>query len=443
MLILYNGFEVLFYLLVIAACSMVMYLVIFLTTRNAFRAGIITSLMLLLFLFYEYLYENLLSFSLIGNYFPHAGFLMLFIFLLISFLIGRTKKDLLNVTVYLNILFAILILFEGSCTSINYYKNAPFRKYIEKEGPIVPLQDSSGMPDIYYIIFDSYTSPAASKQYFNFANSEMADSLMTHGFFVTTNSASRFHDTHKCISSVLNLSYSEELDSLFSDGVLSTAVYVRNIQWSRTVKELLSHGYQFVDLSFFDLGNEKRYYDNSFMLSQNFLANALFRETRLSHYFLNEPSAIYKTDLDILNRLQLIPDEPHANHVFVYAHLSVTHGPFYFDRNGKIFKDGRGPFPGDEKKNYIECIRFANTRILKFVEKITSSRKPSVIIIQGDHGSRLLNDPNNKEKYSMFNACLFPGKDYSGMNDSISPVNTFRLMLNKYFRDNYKISNDN
>jgi len=268
--------------------------------------------------------------------------------------------------------------------------------------------------------------------------------MKAKGFYVTQNSKSKFSATQKSISNVFNMSQGAELDSVFGNEILSTSVYIRNIQSSEAVKKLIEYNYSFINLSFFDFGEAKHFYDNLWLPSPNYLGDFLFRDTRLSSYYVKTPFPFYKYNLDIIDSLKKIAELPPKNNLFVYAHLSTTHAPFCFDRNGKIYEDERGPYPGDEKKNYLESIMYTNNQLMKIIEKIESTKIPSIIIIQGDHGSRFFpQSTNDSEQYTIFNAYFFPDGDYSQLNDSISPENSFRIVFNKYFDGHYKLFNNN
>ena len=67
-----------------------------------------------------------------------------------------------------------------------------------------------------------------------------------------------------------------------------------------------------------------------------------------------------------------------------------------------------------------------------------------VIVIQCDHGPRphevFLKDKTNS--FEVFNAVYFPDGDYRNLNDSIAPVNTMRVILNKFFGEAYNMLED-
>jgi len=73
------------------------------------------------------------------------------------------------------------------------------------------------------------------------------------------------------------------------------------------------------------------------------------------------------------------------------------------------------------------------------IDKIKeNSTDPFIIVLQGDHGSRLqlnqgdLEKTNIVEGLSILNAYFFFDQDYQYLYPKISPVNTFRVIFSQY-----------
>ena len=92
---------------------------------------------------------------------------------------------------------------------------------------------------------------------------------------------------------------------------------------------------------------------------------------------------------------------------------------------------------------------FISQKIQQSIEQILSrSQTPPIIILQGDHGpgSGLnWNSPEQSdldERMSILNAYYFPDQNYQDLYSSITPVNSFRIVLNHYFGCSYEILSD-
>ena len=67
-----------------------------------------------------------------------------------------------------------------------------------------------------------------------------------------------------------------------------------------------------------------------------------------------------------------------------------------------------------------------------------------MIILQGDHGALQQHIPEKRifGRMGILNAYYFPGKQNQGLYETISPVNSFRLLFNLYFGTEYPILKD-
>jgi hypothetical protein len=144
--------------------------------------------------------------------------------------------------------------------------------------------------------------------------------------------------------------------------------------------------------------------------------------------------------------------------VFVFAHILTPHPPFVFGRNGEkvapqrefCLGDGAYLMPRDEyAKKYRDQLIFVNNKITAAVDKIISkSSRPTIIILQGDHGPGSMLDWENlynsnvKERLSILNAYYLPEGGPQEIYDDITPVNTFRIIFNHYFGADLELLED-
>jgi len=137
--------------------------------------------------------------------------------------------------------------------------------------------------------------------------------------------------------------------------------------------------------------------------------------------------------------------------IFVFNHFVSPHAPYVFGPNGEsvsyvIMSD----FSLDEKQEaFVDQITFLNKNIKEIVDElILESENPPIIIIQSDHGVDVKGwGLTNDEKYSYerqanLNAYYLPDDKQSLIYDTITPVNSFRLIFNAYFNDTYPLVED-
>jgi hypothetical protein len=134
----------------------------------------------------------------------------------------------------------------------------------------------------------------------------------------------------------------------------------------------------------------------------------------------------------ILTQLPDLASDPAPK--FVFAHLLIPHWPYIFLPDGSIRDDPNFDQDNltDEQliRGYTDSVAFLNREIIKLVEGILAqSATPPVIVLMGDHGLR---DDNRRQNFVAI--YLPPGQAGSGeVYDRITPVNYFRVALNRVF----------
>jgi hypothetical protein len=163
------------------------------------------------------------------------------------------------------------------------------------------------------------------------------------------------------------------------------------------------------------------------------LFGGAYAELRFPYY---KRAAYQLFDLGVL---PTIPELPGPK--FVYTHIMLPHYPYMFTADGKIQTDPEylnDPIPTlIAHKGYIGQVAFINSRIIPVNESIiTKSKIPPIIVLQGDHGMESNNRLKNLEAYYLpvtLKAQIYP---------TITPVNTFRLILNGLFNRGLPLLDD-
>ncbi len=68
---------------------------------------------------------------------------------------------------------------------------------------------------------------------------------------------------------------------------------------------------------------------------------------------------------------------------------------------------------------------------------IKESSVPPVIVIQGDHGYEY-----NQDRVKILNAYYLPNGGKARLYSTLTPVNTFRVIFDQYFGENYPLLPD-
>jgi hypothetical protein len=157
----------------------------------------------------------------------------------------------------------------------------------------------------------------------------------------------------------------------------------------------------------------------------------------------NAPAALYKRREDFiknyirenLNGLDSIGQSRDSVPHFVYCHVMLPHEPYLFQPNGAFQPRSLYYDNSDPRKKFLEQTIYTNSIIRNLLDQLIHDRgRPYVVIIEGDHGFRDFENRSEKNKvFENLNAYYFSDRDYSALYDGISPVNSFRVVLNKYF----------
>jgi hypothetical protein len=314
-------------------------------------------------------------------------------------------------------------------------------------------------PDIFFIVFDEYASSYSLNKYLGFKNN--IDSLLTSkNFFVARRSKSNYNSTPISIGTTLDLDY---FNISLEDGHTIPKMMLRaeySCKVSLLPKLLEKSGYTIINRSLFNIAdhsvlNKDAYGSEPFAIffTETFwgrIKKEIWWNTgiRLPRLLIdNDRSQI---DLnrynygEVLKELKIQGRQPK----FVYAHMLMPHSDYRFTRTGKIRNITQNDFKsGIRDSLYLDQLIYTNTWITNLALAADSSfSRPRIIIIEGDHGFRhryTKGKPSDLEKEFMnLNAYYFSDKNYSLLYDSISPVNSFRIVLNKYFNTDLPLLKD-
>jgi len=355
---------------------------------------------------------------------------------LVYIAIKKTRKNLNGLTGFLNLFVLVLLLFEFS----KIFFDDEFEVSVQKEfnEQEVHLNKKPGR-NIYYLVMDSYTSSKSLKKYWNYENNELQDFLIAKGFLIAASSKCNYNSTPFSILSALNMSYLN-IESYHEGQKVHISKVFRMIQNNAVVRALSENGYDILNLSLFDLMNEPAYYADPYYHKPSLFDKTIFH-LPADKMGISSDRILFKTlasaNIEIISKVT--SSNKNAKPVFCYAHPMMPHEPFFFDELGNKMPDEYALNSDEKEKKYFRQLKYTNTLLMKTVEGILNNSKiKPIIIIQGDHGFRYLDDMDYNEQLeeskTILNAYLFPDDTLkNSFYDSISPVNSFRIIFNTYF----------
>lgn len=427
------------------------------------KAGAITSLFLVFFFFYGYIHD--LFELLIPVRYEFLMSTLGLAYLLAVYLIIRKRSSLRNLTNFLNLVIAVLVLI--TVFNIGLSLAGTGNQPVEASTQVLAddtVEGSDALRDIYYIILERYGAEDTLEKQFDYDNEEFLDFLSSRGFYVASESRSNYLKTANSLASSLNMKYinylSEEVDQTYNWKPIYEMIEEHEV-W----RFLNKKGYKYIHLGGWWEPTRKNKYateSKSFVFLSEFSAS-LLRTTAIYpiiyrlHIGPFGRRSMYESSLERFEKLGSIPEEDGPT--FTFAHMYITHDPYVFDRDGEYLSQEKAN-NRSSKENYINSLIFANEKVKQVVEDLLSqydSDNLPIVVIQGDEGPlprRYREDEYNfdwkdeatkeelRQKMRILNAYYLPGVEDDLLYPSITPVNTFRLIFNLYFGTEYEILDD-
>jgi hypothetical protein len=320
---------------------------------------------------------------------------------------------------------------------------------------VVKAPTSEKLPDIYYIIVDTYGRTDVLKKYAEYDNSDFIKALQDKGFYVATCSQSNYAQTALSLSSSLNFNYLDKL-GVDLDAAKREDFIAPYIKHNAVIEQMRNMGYKIVA---FETGYDFSTVDSAdifYHSPENGISDfelTLLRSTVLvmaDDYGLLQgiyPSTSQNRRDTILQQIKTLKNLPNVpGPKFVFAHLLIPHWPFIFGPNGEslIATDFIETAKGVTDKQYFDGYRgqaiFTSNQMLDVVSEIIKKSDPApIIIIQGDHGP---NHAGIKGRMGILNAYYFPGGKTEALYPTITPVNSFPVIFNTYFGGDFKLLPD-
>jgi hypothetical protein len=402
-------------------------------------------------------------------------------FLVFSYLILKVDKLDLITQVMNTVGIAVLIfpvisisqsgLVDATTTDADLNALAIRRDQRTAEAGLEPPSYSQ-LPDIYYIVFDGYVRHDVLSEFYNFNNTEFLNGLERRGFYIVSDSRSNYMNTNYSLNTSLNLLYVHE----FPRSIFQASKY--NLRTNYLSDFLRQVGYQIV---IFDSGSNdtNAQYANIFISPDGF-------ETEVEGGINSFEILLLRSTLGMLlvERQSLQGNTSQANDVFtasvnqeldrrrgriehafanlpdfeadqfpqlLFAHIYLPHIPFLYGPQGEPLRYHEDlklywyevP-PDDYTQIYSYQVEALNTMALEMIDKILGeSSRPLVIVLQSDHGDELFLDYEQPDELgvhvrsAILNTIYFSDGEYSQLYPTLTPVNTFRVVLNHWFGTTY------
>ncbi|RPJ51181.1 MAG: hypothetical protein EHM21_03295, partial [Chloroflexi bacterium] len=413
-------------LAVTLALTVFLFLAIGLLARNGHRAGLVVSLLVVMFYsfghVYSYIHTTFPNVPVLGQANVLAAFWAALLILLPWFILRVLKPSVaMGLTPILNIVSIAALVFAAvtpvmfSARNLRASETQIKNNFAEVTAPGQPAVNS---PDIYYIILDGYGRPDMLSDLYGVQDNEFVDFLADSGFYIASDSHTNYCCTSLSLSSSLNYHYLNDLFDMRPESS-SNAPLEQLIQKSAAFRYLKARGYRTVafatGFAFSEIRAADVFLEGSEWL--NHFEGELLRSSIAALWMDAALPQMHRDNIhQIFENLAKLPEMPGPK--FVFAHVVIPHPPFVFDQDGNPIQpsgSGDGQYYYGTRESYLESYhgqliytnRLAKAAVGDILKK---SKTPPVIVIQGDHGPGAymnfdsLEQSCLRERYSILNA---------------------------------------
>ena len=439
------------------ALSLLLYMLVSKLTGDKYISALAVVITLVFFYFYGHFFYSYISGKqllevTIGRhrfFYPvwGAGYLLVLYVIFKGRQMSSEIVKFLNYTLSFLLLVTLLPLLAGGAFSLFDTASMPAPSNDSaKNNSSEQVAHSNEYPDIYYIVLDGYAADETLLNVYNYDNSDFTNELRSKGFFIADRALANHSYTYLALNASLNMMY---MDFLGKEGHEATLNELGDkIGNNKVARELKKQGYRYVT------------YDSGYSVTaRNSLADqnigcallsefdrTLIRTTMLDPFFLY--GGIRER---ILCQFSSLATVDQSGPDFVFAHIIAPHPPFVFDKDGGTVSMNAELNPWSNKQDYVNQLQFTNVKVRELVDRIIEQHEqPPIIIIQSDHGpassgTEEMNDPSItllKERMRVLNMFYVPDDIRSKLYREITPINTFRLILDELFDTEYGLVED-
>ena len=375
-------------------------------------------------------------------------FLLVFVF--IAWWLKKEKRSMYRLGFYLNTLLVILILADA----FSLLQKKEQRRYAVNSSSELSFKcDSCVKPDIYFLVFDEYSSSTALKEKWGYNNNDLDTFLLQKGFKLIPYSKSNYNFTEFSMASILNMDYLKIADPSACT-IKDYNNCFESIRENQVCHILRSMDYDIVNCSIFDLQKKSSLVNEGFLplktklitaqtftgrVKRDLLFHILSGKTKirsLSKYFFY---ATYRNNQKLIKATIQTAVDSSTKPRFVYSHIEMPHHPFYFNKYGQ--EKSTTELPNENITSYLDYLPSTNQVVKQMVRSILDhSKKPVVIVLMGDHGFR--EQQERDFQFKNLNAVYISSGHYSGFSDSITSVNEYRILFNNLFHASFPLKKD-
>lgn len=373
--------------------------------------------------------------------------------------IPRERTALLALNRSMNVVFFTVVLLVCAAAGAKqiYLENA--RPRTADIFPTFKGTATVNSPDVWHFIFDRYAGGDSLQRVYHFDNRPFLDALKARGFAVQEHAFSNYQRTGHSVSSTLNGAYLDGLAANMTNHQTDWVPLYRAMTGNAALRFFAAYGYDtFFAGSWWNptrrsllAGSNVNFYDmpelGRLILDQS-VVGMLLENTDL-------PYADGRNDQcrrEHLKFEELAKIAAEKKRKYVFAHFLLPHPPFVINADGTC-RSLEQATHSSRRDNYVGQVEYANSQILKLIDKIEAGPHPAIIIIHADEGPwplpfvgderypgtdpvavnwRRINQSQLHEKMGVLLAVKSPDGN-SARDLPVSAVNLYPLVLHNHF----------
>jgi hypothetical protein len=376
------------------------------------------------------------------------------LFAVTAVLVARGLTSPERATPTLNLIATLLIVMNIVPTAASLGRGAAPNVSARTDFPRGALHAPPGqLRDVYYVIFDRYAGPRTLSDLYDYDDTPFVSSLREDGFTVVDNALANYPQTTHSLASSLNMTTLDDLAQKVGVDSSDRAPLQASFANPTVVRAFRTLGYKYEHVgSWWSISWVDPTADQNFVYGGVPEFAKVFLDTTI------EPTVAQMTKLDSATferqaydrigfqeeSLKQIAQDPAPT--FTFAHFLLPHPPYVFAPDGSYVPPG-----GDrsDEQAYIDQLQYTNGFIVSLEQELRAAPGPApIIVIQSDEGPHppTLDIPYELKaswseasiqdlgrKLRILNAYYLPGLKHDPIYADITPVNTFRVILDSYF----------
>jgi hypothetical protein len=431
--------------------------------RNARAVGVVLSAWLLLFFSYGRVSEALHGESLGRDlYLLIAWGALAVAAVVIAFLL---RSRLRATTGALNLIAGVLVAMNLVPIAL-YRPPVPGKTGSSKEwfAPQLAAAKASTQahPDIYYIMLEDYGEARTLKELYGIDTQPFNRWLREQGFYVATNSLSNYQRTSLSMSSSVNLQYLSTFLGAAANDESEDAIR-RALHGFVAARFLQALGYRYVHMGMWWAPTAADpTADVEVKLGGLSEFSSILYDTTILPALSTRVNSVGGVQLDIRHRRyenaihelrNLLQASKLRGPKFVFAHLSLPHARYVFDRDGRFLTKAQAAAKTKEER-FADQVLWTSRKMQQVLgQLLEATDRKAVIILQTDEGAEPVEYPGIANpgpdlrnqllhKYGILNAYYLPHVSHAKLYPSITPVNSFRLVFDLYFHAGFGLLPD-